>query len=790
MNKVTLRLQCRLNRTADFDLRATVEELEPRRLLSAVVARVATFPPGFNPGPPTAGLDGNFYGLGDATGDKLYKADPRTGVVTEIVLPGPTKPDKSYPFYDFIPQGNKRLVGDGAGNFYGVTLGDVNGNGSVFELKNGSDTVTTIASVEDPYVSSDYDPLTIDANGNLYGVTKSVSTYSNLNWTVFEVPKDSGTAVTVASVPTAYGAPTGDLLVNASGDVFGTTGGRTGVFSYSGSVFKILRDTGVVINIHSFSDIHSAVTGLIRTPDGTIYGGLIGGPLQYFTTTQTLNSVVTIHSASVDASAIDVTDPYPTDFIKIYATDTQGNLFGFRNSVNYYPDNDPQISDFIEVAAGTGTVTSLVYPENDGTLPDNISIDSDGNLIGTCSQGGLSDLGGIYEIEKGSGKVRWVEQFGQSTLGSPSYGLVKGSDGNFYGTTEGYDQETGGSLYKVTSTSPYHLVFTQQPVSEGGGGVAFPPVIVSIEDAAGNLVTTDDSDVTISSEDPGVYGLPNIVAKVATIAAVNGVATFSNLPIAPLGKIDLIATADPIYSATSEPFTVVLGIKPTVAILKSSARVFETDRSCQLNCTVKALGNSTVIPTGVVTIFEDGIKTSATGMLDATGTAVISLGGGHKGPNHLISFQYSGDGNYGVGFSNTLRQEHLPAADVVGRTDDRYTVVPTTGVAGQRLDAVMAVRLNSTDSFRNRPRLRTYTEVLYVDTSSSGLSGKQVALRTKTFTINVKHGLDLPNYFRIKKLPASLPSGTYFFVLKLTDSHGYSRLTTTPQSIVVTAPRK
>ena len=72
------------------------------------------------------------------------------------------------------------------------------------------------------------------------------------------------------------------------------------------------------------------------------------------------------------------------------------------------------------------------------------------------------------------------------------------------------------------------------------GSTITPPVTVAVEDANGNVVTTDNSSVTlaIGSGSTGAGTLGGTL----TVAAVNGVATFSNLSISAAGTYTLQAT--------------------------------------------------------------------------------------------------------------------------------------------------------------------------------------------------------------------------------------------------------
>ena len=82
-------------------------------------------------------------------------------------------------------------------------------------------------------------------------------------------------------------------------------------------------------------------------------------------------------------------------------------------------------------------------------------------------------------------------------------------------------------------SSPTQLKFTTQPVS-GSAGTALPAVVVQVQDANGNLVTSSNVTVTIISSPAGVN---------QTVNAVNGVATFSGLVFNVAGTYTLTASS-------------------------------------------------------------------------------------------------------------------------------------------------------------------------------------------------------------------------------------------------------
>jgi hypothetical protein len=124
----------------------------------------------------------------------------------------------------------------------------------------------------------------------------------------------------------------------------------------------------------------------------------------------------------------------------------------------------------------------------------------------------------------------------------------------------------------VTSGPPAALAFLVQPSNGVAGSTITPAVQVGIRDALGNLVTTATNTVTVAiGTNPGGGTLGGTLS----VAAVNGVATFSTLSVNNVGAgYTLTAVASGLTGTTSSGFNVT-GVPPspslsTVAALPSS----------------------------------------------------------------------------------------------------------------------------------------------------------------------------------------------------------------------------
>jgi uncharacterized repeat protein (TIGR03803 family) len=107
----------------------------------------------------------------------------------------------------------------------------------------------------------------------------------------------------------------------------------------------------------------------------------------------------------------------------------------------------------------SGTFTMLYsFSGSDGQFPFGTIIQgSDGNFYGTTIQGGANGPGTVFKMDT-SGVVptlTTLHSFAGSDGAQPQGGLVRGSDGNFYGTTTtggpGHDANSGsGTIFMIT----------------------------------------------------------------------------------------------------------------------------------------------------------------------------------------------------------------------------------------------------------------------------------------------------------------------------------------------------
>ncbi len=259
--------------------------------------------------------------------------------------------------------------------------------------------------------------------------------------------------------------PNGELLVDSSGNIFGTTqNGGTGTACTGGCgvVFEISPKSGggwqyrVIHDFQNQPDGATPRTSLSMDASGNIYGTTMYVGTAAFDCSGGCGTIFMLSPSATGHWSETVLYRFqsladgrePIDGVTI---DAHGNLYG----VTQFSDNDtPYIGELYELSPGGGkwtftTLHNFLPGGTDGDYPlAGVVLDAAGNLYGNTQFGGNTSgcyqqgCGVIYELSPSSNGT-WTESIlyvFQNLAGDggsiPSGRIALDSAGNIYGTTE------------------------------------------------------------------------------------------------------------------------------------------------------------------------------------------------------------------------------------------------------------------------------------------------------------------------------------------------------------------
>jgi uncharacterized repeat protein (TIGR03803 family) len=356
---------------------------------------------------PVQGVDGNFYGTTAFGGGgscssgcgEVFRITPEGRLRTRHFCAEPNCVDGSGPFAGLV------LATDG--NFYGTTeAGGANEGGTIFKITPGGLPTTLYTFCSQPDCADGREPegTLVQANdGNLYGTTaqggsSTLCIYANGCGTVFKVTPEGAltTLYTFCSQPNCVDGdiPLAGLVQATDGRFYGTTAGSFSPGLEDSTVFEI-TSAGKLTTLYNFctqancADGRRPFAGLVQASDGNFYG-----------------------TTSVGGVPQQCGDGYGCGTVfKITPEGALTTLYRFCSQ--------PNCVDGLNPTAGLVQAT-------------------DGNLYGTTSGGDFNASGTLFNLTL-NGTLTTLYSFCNSSPcpngNGPVGGLVQGTAGNFYGTT-------------------------------------------------------------------------------------------------------------------------------------------------------------------------------------------------------------------------------------------------------------------------------------------------------------------------------------------------------------------
>jgi uncharacterized repeat protein (TIGR03803 family) len=339
------------------------------------------------------------------------------------------------------------LIQGTAGNFYGtVQYGGASGGGTIFKITPRG-TLTTLTSMSGNDGGNSDHGLLLGANTNFYGAAPSGGNHGG--GTVYKLTA-SGTLAVVYSFCQKGGCTDGDsprcvLVQGSDGNFYGTTSSG-GVDGY-GTVFKV-TPAGTLTTLHFFvyTDGASPYAGLVQATNGNFYGTTLGGFNDSGTVFEITpeGTLTTLHSFTGGTDGA-----FPQDALiqgtdgNLYGTAPNGGAHGGGTVFEITPEGT--LSTLYSFCAQSGCADGF-YPIG-GVIQG-----TDGNFYGTTQLGGgdncPSGCGVVFEVTP-EGTETVLHTFVHTDGTAPVAPLVQGTNGVFYGTASGGGANDEGSIFSL-----------------------------------------------------------------------------------------------------------------------------------------------------------------------------------------------------------------------------------------------------------------------------------------------------------------------------------------------------
>jgi uncharacterized repeat protein (TIGR03803 family) len=601
------------------------------------------------------------------------------------------------------PQG---VTADAAGDLFGTTgSGGNSGNGTVFEVAHGSGAITGLASFDGVYQQIPLGAVSIDASGDVFGDTAEGGG-SNDDGTVFEVAHNSGAVTTLLSFSGSNGqSPAFGIVSDSSNDLYGIAG--AGGAAGSGAAFELSPVAatelafanqpvntviGATLNPPVTIDLEDSASNLATTNNSTVMLAIKSGPagasLAGTATAVAANGIATFSNLSLAT-------PGAYTFIA-----TDGSLAS-ATSVSFTVASAPAA---VVIVNGNGQTASAGNPfpvPLSVQVTDSLGDPVPGVAVTFSAPDGTPGASGTFAGASGDGTSIVVQTNTSGVASSPT--LICNTVPGSFNVNAAVGSFSANFALNNTPGTAAQLAFGQQPTTSGSN---LPAVTVDVQDAFGNLVTTDTSTVALAITS-GPTGAS--LGGTASIAAAGGVATFPNLVLSTLGTYTLTATdttEGAVNSVASAPITIVISSPTVVSVTPEDSagngvaagsaakgqRSMETQMAVVFSQPVNLATGAFSL--GLVNNYGSGANNGAadTSLTGVLGTPANPSGDGvtwiipiHSNGTNSYALNGTHGGISGASLNNGIYQLNVVASDVTAATGGTAMASNYTSAAWHRL---------------------------------------------------------------------------------------------------------
>lgn len=249
------------------------------------------------------------------------------------------------------------------------------------------------------------------------------------------------------------------LVQGRDGNLYGTTeyGGKNS----AGTVFKI-ASTGALTTIYNFCSLTSCAdsgvpaASLTLGINGNFYGVTLGGNVEGYGSVFEVTPGGVLKTLYTFCHSTNCPDGWGGNSALVLGAD--GNFYGTTKLGGVGGCGGCHGGGVAFKITPAGAYTKIhdfcTGACTDGTTPQGLVQGTDGNFYGTALSGGANSAGTVFKMTS-AGVVTTLYAFcAKGAAGcpdgiNPAAALVQGNDGNFYGSTDG-DDSNSGTIFKIT----------------------------------------------------------------------------------------------------------------------------------------------------------------------------------------------------------------------------------------------------------------------------------------------------------------------------------------------------
>lgn len=349
------------------------------------------------------------------------------------------------------------MVRNSKGRFYGTTsAGGAHGEGTLFELT-PSGNVNTLWDFSGGADGSNPGAAPLLAGNMLFGTTNGGGATGK--GVIYAFDLKTKQLSTLFNFDWSYGVyPQSTLIRDASGNLYGVTAhggayqGQCDGDQGCGVVFE-LSSSGTYTILYSFTGVSDGVApigGLIMDAAGNLYGTTQGG---FVNGSNDYGSVFEVSPTGQETTLYNFPSTGPHQPMAALTMDAAGNLYGtaFDGGGTGCP-NTAGCGGLFEIdASGNFSVLYQFEGGSDGASPVAALLYKNGKLIGTTNGNGYG-YGSAFEFDLAKNKLNVLYDFSNQDDGwDPGPGVLIDSSGNLYGGT-GYGGTGNCSPYPGCGT--------------------------------------------------------------------------------------------------------------------------------------------------------------------------------------------------------------------------------------------------------------------------------------------------------------------------------------------------